>query len=354
MTHCLVCGSERPDAPDPVRPPPKARRGYLLGSASWAYLGGVAVLLIALRGLGDRWWPATMLLYAPRWPYALPLLVLVPAGLLRRGRSLIPLALASALMIGPVLGFRVPWRHFLRRTPSGTRLRVVTCNVQSGRWNPALLERLVAREDPDILMIQEWADVPGAPASWSSGRYTRRDGGFYVSSRYPIRGMGVLADPVWSWRKLAVRYDVETPNGLLHVFNVHLETPRKGIEPVLRGGIGRSGELVLNTAFREVESGRVARWVGEAPGRVLIGGDFNMPSDSTIFARHWSPYVDAFEAAGLGFGYTKFTRWHGARIDHLLTDRGLGIVQCRVGLDVDSDHRPLIATFIEAGEPPEG
>ena len=75
-----------------------------------------------------------------------------------------------------------------------------------------------------------------------------------------------------------------------------------------------------------------------------------MPSDSTIFARHWSRYSDAFEEAGLGFGYTKFTRWHGIRIDHLLSDRGLSVVQCRVGPDVGSDHRPLIATFNEAAE----
>ena len=46
-----------------------AVRGYLI------VIGAVWLLLWLLA---DRWWPATILAFGPRWIYGLPLVVLVP------------------------------------------------------------------------------------------------------------------------------------------------------------------------------------------------------------------------------------------------------------------------------------
>jgi endonuclease/exonuclease/phosphatase (EEP) superfamily protein YafD len=50
----------------------------------------------------------------------------------------------------------------------------------------------------------------------------------------------------------------------------------------------------------------------------LVAGDFNMPAESAIFRECWANRTDAFRAAGWGFGHTKFSRWWGTRIDHIL------------------------------------
>jgi endonuclease/exonuclease/phosphatase (EEP) superfamily protein YafD len=81
----------------------------------------------------------------------------------------------------------------------------------------------------------------------------------------------------------------------------------------------------------------------------VIAGDFNMPTDSDIYQLYWSSYTNAFSAAGLGFGYTKFTRWHGIRIDHILAGPGWRCRRSWVGPDVGSDHRPVLAELTWVG-----
>jgi endonuclease/exonuclease/phosphatase (EEP) superfamily protein YafD len=69
-----------------------------------------------------------------------------------------------------------------------------------------------------------------------------------------------------------------------------------------------------------------------------------------IFRREFGDYQDAFSVAGWGYGYTKFTRVHGVRIDHVMCDGAWQAMKCWVGPDVGSDHRPVIAKFLSVGE----
>jgi endonuclease/exonuclease/phosphatase (EEP) superfamily protein YafD len=85
--------------------------------------------------------------------------------------------------------------------------------------------------------------------------------------------------------------------------------------------------------------------LGRDGAALLIAGDFNLPPESAIFRASWGGYTDAFPAAGCGYGYTKFTRWWGARIDHVLAGAGWQVRDCTVGPDVGSDHRPVLATL---------
>ncbi|MEO7363360.1 MAG: endonuclease/exonuclease/phosphatase family protein, partial [Gemmatimonadaceae bacterium] len=92
-----------------------------------------------------------------------------------------------------------------------------------------------------------------------------------------------------------------------------------------------------------------SRWALESSGvaPVLIGGDFNLPVESTIFRTYWSKFIDAFEARGNGLGWTKTEgRWLRIRIDHLLTtDAGPKPIRVVVGDGFLSDHKPVIADY---------
>src|SRR5205085_9513465 len=94
----------------PVRPAREGtRRRWRV--PMWVSMACPALLIVywfLLRSLGDRWWPATVLLLAPRWPLALPLLCV--AALVIRNRcwnGLPPLAAAAVVLLFPILGVRL-------------------------------------------------------------------------------------------------------------------------------------------------------------------------------------------------------------------------------------------------------
>jgi endonuclease/exonuclease/phosphatase (EEP) superfamily protein YafD len=132
-----------------------------------------------------------------------------------------------------------------------------------------------------------------------------------------------------------------TPAGVVEFVNVHLASPREGLDPFIRQG--HVSGLRASLTERWNESAAVERWLGDPVDPRLIAGDFNLPADSAIFRRHWGRYTDCFSTAGWGWGWTKYTRWFGARIDHVLAGPGWACPHCVVGPDVGSDHRPLVA-----------
>src|SRR4051812_38691944 len=91
----VVASQAPPSSPRPAAPPrtrPAARReggararlARWMAMASWGYLAGAIAACLVLWGLGDRAVPATILLFAGKWPLLLPLAVLVPLAAVLR------------------------------------------------------------------------------------------------------------------------------------------------------------------------------------------------------------------------------------------------------------------------------
>src|SRR5438105_5515928 len=100
-----------PAGPTGSSRPGDNRRGLrLLAAACWAFAAIVLGAWVLLETLADHWWPGTLVLFGPRWLWAVPLLGLMPAAALRRRRLLWPLAAGLAVVAGPVMGFSVSWR----------------------------------------------------------------------------------------------------------------------------------------------------------------------------------------------------------------------------------------------------
>jgi endonuclease/exonuclease/phosphatase family metal-dependent hydrolase len=235
--------------------------------------------------------------------------------------------------------------------PAGFHLRVMTCNVDGEAFDTDAFKAVLDLSQPDLVALQEWPAGQGresqlfpAEAGW---HLRGGSGGLVFASRFPIRAQTGLKNER-GWRDLSNRFELDTPIGILHFVCLHLETPRKGIEPVLENrwrwwrGIP---ELQDNIAVRWRESEQVRDAIRIVDGPILIAGDFNMPVESGIYRSHWADFTDAFSAAGRGLGHTKFTRWYGIRIDHLLAGPGWSCRGCWVAEDIESDHRPLIADW---------
>ena len=102
------------------------------------------------------------------------------------------------------------------------------------------------------------------------------------------------------------------------IFSVHLATPREGLTAVIDNWWDGAGEMAQNSALRSHQSHALREWTRRSIVPCLVAGDFNTPTDSTIYWADWSDLTNAFSEAGFGFGYTHYTNRTRLRIDHIL------------------------------------
>jgi vancomycin resistance protein VanJ len=351
-----------------VQPPPrektakpKRRRrrthfaARIAGALAWAYLSAIVAVALVMWGFGDRWWPATILLFMGRWVFLVPLAVLVPAALALRPRLMYPLTLGALVALGPVMGGRVGWARLLAPS-NGMPLRVVTFNVDGGRQFVTILPQLVLEWAPDVVLLQECGDELAAMTEHMEGWHWHHVRDLCLLTRLPIVAAEVMdrgalervkQDPLAGigGAGYVVRYTLRTPAGTINVTNLHLETPRKGFEGLMAGDVE---QLRLNSTLRDLEATLARRWVDAGGSRAptVVAGDFNTPVESGIFRDHWGDFANAFSRVGLGFGTTKYNGWIRIRIDHVLTSDAWRPVVVHVWPDVGSDHRALIADLV--------
>ncbi len=323
---------------------------------TWGFLACVLVVAIGLWRFGHIFWPATFLLYSPRWMFLVPLIFLIPAAFMSDRRLLVPLLVASIVTIGPIMGFRFGWRNWFTNHSDGQSLRVMTYNVAMGyRLDTSLLGMLIDNE-PDVLAIQECAGGLADQVEQldGSGWYSHHERFLCLVSKYPI-----VAHERMDLRNLetagadvvVARYTIETPGHLFGIASLHLDSPTAWLGQVVGGEVVDGVETVLSKSMiREIESRHVRNWVDSIQTPFLVVGDFNLPIESTIYRNSWGDLKNAFSHAGFGFGSTRFAGFLRVRIDHILMSPEWKVERARVGNDYGSDHRPMIADLLLSPE----
>jgi vancomycin resistance protein VanJ len=310
-----------------------------------------------LRMGADRWWPVTILMYAPRWPWLLPLAVLVPAAVWYRARYLWLHGLALLLVVGPIMGFCVSFSFLGSHDSSSARVRLLTCNVHRQQLDARAFSEFFSASQPDIVVLQDWTHTLATQLFGEAGWYMERDDELFVVSRYKFRRITNLRPGRWSGKGSVVHYGVEAPFGMLHLFNVHLASPHEGLRAAFERAKGSLSAIEDNMLERRVESVAASSYARQTEGPVLLAGDFNTPIDSTIYSEEWSQFTNGFTTVGNGFGYTYFTKRASLRIDHILAGPGWRFRRCWVGPSVGSPHRPVVAEIEWEGDskllPPE-
>src|SRR5262245_25142275 len=94
---------------------------------SWTYLALVVLVAAMMHGLSESWTLNTLLIFGPRWVWALPLVVLIPAAVLTRLAALAPVVGAVAVGLMLISGFVVPVRR--GDSPVKGTIRIATCNT---------------------------------------------------------------------------------------------------------------------------------------------------------------------------------------------------------------------------------
>ena len=319
--------------------PQRLRR--CVDGASWLYgLASVALWLIVCT-TGDRWWPATVFLFGPRWVWLLPLAPLVIAAVWVRRQALWILLPAAWIVLFPVMGLQIPWRLAMPHLQQGPRLRVLTCNLHEQATDA--LAAIVAASQPDVVAIQEWPAQHIPPAFTRSNWHFAVNGELFLASRYPISKVTDLAGPQWPEPGTAVCYELETPRGRVPFINLRLASPHTPLEDLRWRSPSAPADVQANSVARLQQSRIVSEYAANRGPATLLAGDFNTPQGGVIFRLCWSRFCNAFSAAGYGFGHTYYASRISMRIDYILAGSDWRCRRCWVGPDVGSAHRPLIA-----------
>jgi vancomycin resistance protein VanJ len=337
-----------PEKPDKLE---KSIRIVYLGS--WLYPVLILVLWLLMYFSGDSWWLATMLLFGPRWMLFLPLLLMVPLAILYNWRLLVPVAVSAILVSSLVMSFNLPFSKMnASANPPGRTIRVMTCNLDSAGFDTAPLMSALKEFSADVVALQECPEELKLvlPTGWSIIKFR----GLAVLSRYPLtRVKEIQIKPQgeeWPGTYL-LHATVHAPGGDLAFCSIHLPTPRFGLMKILdKYTVFRPSRSDL--FYRETENRRnialeLRNYVDGLAMPVVVAGDFNTPVESQLYRSIWGEYRNAFSETGLGYGWTQRANIRGfsysARIDHILTGKGLVPRLSEVGPDIGSGHLPLIA-----------
>lgn len=322
---------------------------FSLRAAAVAYPLALGAVTLALAVLGETWWPTTVGLYVPRVLFALPLPFIAIPLLVWGPRWMLFLQLgAAAVLVFPLMGLSLA-NPAPARGPILTVLSYNTDFAAHGRGE--VIDEIVAAA-PDVIALQA-VDQRILPrlAAELPGRHTHRHEEFFVSSRYPIVDAYEPPELDGGIAPGFLRVTIDSPLGLVDLYVVHPESPRRGFDAI-RGEPAEKGtrRVAHNTVVRIRQVEALAAHARTAKHPVIIAGDTNLPGLSPLFRRELGAYQDGWREVGFGFGYTfpahRFTPW--LRIDRILCGRGLRFVDFTVGKKRGSDHLSVRATLTRA------
>jgi endonuclease/exonuclease/phosphatase (EEP) superfamily protein YafD len=310
----------------------------ILGSL---YLIAVIGSIYVIRTWGDRTTTATLLLFAPRWLFALPLVLLIPLAAWVDWRLLILPGVAAALVLFGLLGFSLGWRRLLASpAPTGSAIRVLTFNTHfSTMWSP-WLAAYIQTTHPDVVALEEWGGGPYSAVFKDATWHFAQRGDNVLASRFPIQPRSLHRGEDFFHCNLLL------PSGPVDVVVLHLSSPHTALRDTVEQFPDASPEIERNISWRARQAAAIGQLAEKQTLPMLLMGDFNLVPDSTVFRQNFSNLSDAFESAGFGFGYSYIIRWTRVRIDHVLMNDSFRCQDCFVGPYLGSPHRPIVADLI--------
>ncbi|MFF0473943.1 endonuclease/exonuclease/phosphatase family protein [Streptomyces sp. NPDC004284] len=319
-------------SPPPLsRPSPRPSRRRGTPTAICCLL--LALLIAGHRRLPDA--PGRLgSLFETLLPWtALVIVMLSAVALLRRSPT------ATAALVLPMSAWTVVCGGALTdRSSPGGDLTVVSHNVNQDNPDPSGTVRTLIASRADVLALEELSPAT-APAYEqalaASYPYHFSQGTVGLWSTRPLRD--ARAVPIMPWTR-AMRATVDTPEGPLAVYVVHLPSVR----------VGPTG---FTTGTRDEVVGLLAGILrAERSPRVLVMGDFNGSTDDRALRPLTTRMTSAQSAAGEGFGFTWPSRFPVVRIDQILL-RGMKATSAWTLPATPSDHLPVAARIDLAPDP---
>lgn len=281
-----------------------------------------------------------------------------------------------------------PGQHFTPQKPPHS-LRVLTWNVRS--WDEFMTKKggapghrsgmmeFVRDQQADVLCFQEFFESHNTrefapnipyiqqqlhyPYYYFSRDYRRYDGmyeaGVIIFSRYPIVDTFLLRfthrDGPRDTESL-IGADIDVAGSRIRVFTTHLQSVlfrhkdfhdieiiKNVDDSILQASRSIVKKLRIAYRHRSDQAEEVRGALDKSPYPGIICGDFNdIPNSFTYFTIRGG-WQDAFIQKGFGIGRTYVNLSPTLRIDYILSDRRLEVLQCRKFPLPYSDHNPVMA-----------
>ena len=283
--------------------------------------------------LGRTYWLLELFTHF-RMHMAIGLILVWLVALARRSFAVAAIAaVAAAANLAPMLPYIAPGPA--QAEASQADVRVMSANVSLRNADYASLRAAIAEENPDVIGLQEvtgkWleelspmrSDYPFTVLRPEEGAY-----GLALFSRLPIRELG--SSPYLE-------------EGIQTAISVDLEVGQKNITLVLAHL--KAPTTPRNAKLRNLQIDRLAAMIrSDRNDEQILVGDFNTTP--------WSPYYLPLETEAnlanaargrgyratwpVGLGFLKIP------IDHCMVSPGLRVRQMRTGVDIGSDHFPIV------------
>ena len=350
----------------------QSRRRNQLRWLTAGHIVGIASLWYAIWNVSEQWWLGSVLTFLPRTPWLAPGLLLILVGVWQRSGTVLVNLVLSLFVLWSIVGFNVPWQTLVSNTEnsnlsndrSARTVRIVSANTQQFEPDFTLLLREIRSAKPDVIALQEASRPPKSLSDQYPDWHSVRVRGLWVGSKWPIKLIGQCHSDVYD-RVTAIMVEVEAPFGKFLVTDLHLMTARRSLiylQP--KSVITGTGQETVNMALveRSEEARQTREFVTEfgVDLPLVICGDFNMPTSSSIYRNCFGDFANSFEQTSWGCGYTAPCRairywptnvpWQ--RIDHILANQNWRIIDSQVGRRDGSDHRLMAATLRLKGDGP--
>ncbi len=315
---------------------------------------------------GTSWW-VTLFLFSPRWVVGLPLLLLVPLTLANswrkaRWRLISSYLLHCSVLLFPILGFQLPEISLGKSEINSSSLRIFSCNLGEGEINVDQLVAVIKYHKADVVMLEECPGSISGPLFQKLGWNSRQKNNMAIGSALPLGEVEELASQspehfnatvsiachVELPRKEALKAEVEKSGDSQRVrlVAIHFPTFRPAFEKARSfDGAASSVFEQLRLEYRELAAKTLRRIEADSTP-TIIAGDFNVPIESAFYRDYWQRFENALTTHGFGLCYTKFTRLHGIRIDHVIADSRWTVNSAHVAASLGGDHRPVIVELV--------
>ncbi len=275
----------------------------------------------------------------------------------------------------PLLCILLGWGHlttFVGVNPSNGegKLRVMTYNVglkkqMKYKERTVLMDKIKAvylDAKNDVVCLQEITPVDKYYAS--TLEEAKRKGFQYyhriantsltILSKFPIQKSGALS--FHGRANGGIYADVKVKGKTLRVYNLHLAS---NSVTTSTNSLIKEGDLQKKSTWAEITGvlrkvkrtsivragllGEINKHIGLAPYPIIICGDFNDTPQSYTYQQIKNNKQAAFRAGGFGIGSTYAGAIPALKIDHILVDESLDVVDAEVIHTDLGDHYPLVA-----------
>ncbi len=206
----------------------------------------------------------------------------------------------------------------------------------------------IKKESPDVISFQEYHPHEKIDLSFYKHKYEHLSGkkvkyGQAIFSKFPIINSGSIEFP--NTANNAIYADIVKGSDTIRIYNVHLQSLR--IDSNQEAISTENSERLIKRAsetfkMQQFQSELFLLHKKRSPYKMVVCGDFNNTAYSYVYKEIKGDLVDAFGAAGNGFGRTFDFKYFPIRIDFILVDKAFTINNFKTYDKKYSDHFPIL------------